>query len=259
MSKFQIKILPSLSDNYIFIISCLETNKTACIDPGDADVVIEHLQKNSLTLDYILITHHHYDHINGVDQLKKKYKAITYGPKLELDKIPQIDYAVTEQENIKIGLLNFEILLLNGHTNGHIAYYAKNENILFSGDVIFSSGSGYLFEGTYDEMYNSLEKIKKLPKQTKIYFSHEYTLENIEFALSIEQNNLALQKKKLQIIELLNNKLPSVPTTLEIELKTNPFLRTLSPEIRKNIGKNSDSYNNQIYKKIRELKNSFNK
>ncbi len=259
MLEYEIITLPALKDNYIFIFKCLKSKKIACIDPGDAEIVINYLSDNNLTLDYILITHHHYDHINGVAKLKHKYKAITYGPRLELAKIPEIDKGINEGDNIKIGAVNFNILLLNGHTNGHIAYYASKIKILFSGDVLFSSGSGYLFEGSYAEMYASLEKIKKLPAEVKIYFSHEYTLENIEFALTLEPENLLLVAKKTKIIKLRKQNIPSVPTILADELNTNPFLRTLNRNLRKNIGQNSDAYNVAIYQKIRELKNNFNK
>jgi hydroxyacylglutathione hydrolase len=256
MHNIEINIIKSLIDNYIYVITCKKTSISAVIDPGSSEEVINFIDKNALNIKYILNTHHHYDHINGNDEIKAKYncKIIAYQHE---KKITNIDIRVKESDMISIGKIKFKIIHLPGHTNNHIAYYSKEENLLFSGDVLFSSGCGKIFEGTYKEMYYSLEKIKNLPLKTKIYASHEYTKRNIEFALTLEPNNKKLQEKYYNTKNLLAKNIPTLPTNLANELYTNPFLRTLNKELRTSIGKNSDSYNIEIFQKIRELKDNF--
>lgn len=256
MTDIIIHIIKALNDNYIYIITCNKTNISAVIDPGSSKEVIEFAKKNSLNIKYILNTHHHYDHINGNNEIKAKYncKIIAYRHE---NKIPNIDITVNENEIILIGAIEFQIIHLPGHTNNHIAYYSAKNNVIFSGDVLFSSGCGRIFEGTYEEMFSSLEKIKNLPSDTQIYASHEYTKKNIEFALTLEPNNQKLQEKYSICKKLITKNTPTLPTKLADELNTNPFLRTLSKELRSSIGKNSDSYNIEIFRKIRELKDNF--
>ena len=253
----KVEIIPAFNDNYIFFFSCPKTGINACIDPGSFERVDDFLQKNKIDkLDYILNTHHHADHIGGNKKLIDKYSSTIIANEAE-NKIPNVSIRIKEGDKISIGEVEFSMISLPGHTLNHIAYYCSKENIIFCGDVLFSSGCGRIFEGTYQQAYDSLEKIKKLPLNTKIYCAHEYTMSNIEFALNIEPNNENLILKKKESLEKRANNLPTIPTTLENELQTNPFLRTLEPELRKNIGKNNDYYNVEIFKKLRKMKDSF--
>ena len=255
--KYQIFIIPLLQDNYSFIFKCNITGVTACIDPATGPEIADFLDKNNLKLDFILNTHHHFDHIGGNKYLKDKYGCKIIGNGADAARIPEIDILVNENDLVNIGQHSFKVIDVTGHTIGHIAYFNPVSNILFIGDTLFSSGSGRVFEGSYADMYNSLEKIKLLPDNTLIYCAHEYTINNIKFALTLEPNNKDLLKKYDDCQKLRNNNLPSIPTNLNIEKKTNPFLRTLSKELRKSIDKTSDAYNVDIFAYIRKMKDNF--
>ena len=259
MQKYQnleVHIIPIYSDNYIFIVKCLKSGVVFCIDPGDFSPIDNFLIEKGWNLDFILNTHHHFDHISGNLQLKEKYNCKIVGNKNDAARIPGIDIKVEDNQIIHIGEIELKVIFVYGHTIGHIAYFIATDNILFSADVIFSSGCGYLFEGTAQQMYNSLEKIKQLPENTKIYCAHEYTLDNIEFALSIEPNNSDLQNKLINCQELRAKNIATIPTDLKNELATNPFLRTNSAEIRHNL-KMIDNQDVEVFARIRSLKDSW--
>ena len=171
-------------------------------------------------------------------------------------KINNIDIFLTENSELNFGNVNFKILLTPGHTKGHIAFYSKKEKIVFTGDTLFSLGCGRIFEGTYKEMFNSLNKIKKLPKDTKIYCGHEYTAKNYEFCFFYEPNNKKLKEKKLWIDEKIKNNTPTVPTTLENECDTNIFLRCADIALKKRLNMD-DSSDEDIFQKLRNLKDEF--
>jgi hydroxyacylglutathione hydrolase len=253
----EIIIVPALKDNYAYIIICKETGKVACIDPSEASPVIQILEKRNLKLDYILNTHHHWDHIGGNIELKEKYDAKIIGFVGDEKRIPAIDQTANENEIIKIGNLSAEILFIPGHTLGHIAYYFPNEKALFCGDTLFSCGCGRLFEGTAKQLYESLEKLKNLPDETLVYCGHEYTLANIEFALTLEPSNLDLQKRKIAAEKLRKQNLPTIPSSIGLEKLTNPFLRTISREIRKNLGTTSEAYSEVVFSNMRKVKDAF--
>ncbi len=257
INDLEIHIIPALSDNYVFVIKT-KKEEIICIDPSDFSAVDQYLIKHNIKkIDYILNTHHHFDHIGGNKELKKKYSCKIVACKNDNHRIADIDIEVEDNDKINLAGLDFQIFLIVGHTLGHIAYYNQENDIVFVGDTLFSSGCGRIFEGTAEQMFNSLEIIKKLPSNTKIFVAHEYTLKNIEFALSLEPSNQDLKDKQKISLELRKNNLPTVPTTLENELKTNPFLRVLNPELRKNIGTNNDHYQVEVFAKIRKLKDFF--
>jgi hydroxyacylglutathione hydrolase len=249
--------IPLLNDNYSFIIQCPETKITACVDPATGSEIEEYLKEKNLKLDYILNTHHHFDHVGGNIYLKEKYNAQIVGYKNDAKRIPGIDIELEENQIFKLGHIEFKTIFIPGHTLGHIAYYNQKYNLLFLGDTLFSSGCGRLFEGTPEQMYQSLEKIKNLPSQTKIYCAHEYTIDNLKFALTLEPNNPNIEKKYQESINLQNQNIPTIPTNLKSELLTNPFLRTINEDLRRNAGKNSDSYNIEVFAKIRKMKDNF--
>jgi hydroxyacylglutathione hydrolase len=236
-------------DNYVW---CLHDDSNACVvDPGDAQPVIDYLNQNNLTLTDILITHHHPDHIGGVAKLVEKYKCNVYSNIRSLASI-----LINENETIHIKSLNldFKILSLPGHTLTHIAYYGNG--VLFCGDTLFSCGCGYLFEGTYEQMYNSLLKIKNLAHNTLIFPTHEYTLNNIHFALEVEPNNTALLARYQECLTLREQNKPTLPVPLSTETATNPFLRCDQPELINQLHMNN-TLPVEVFKFIREWKNNW--
>ena len=221
----KVEIIKCLQDNYSYLIID-ESNQDACvIDPSEANPIINFIENKKINLKYILNTHHHYDHIGGNLKLKKKYNSKVVGFKNDKSRIPGIDILLEDNQVWKANNFEAKIYHVPGHTLGHIAFHFFNENKIFTGDTLFSLGCGRIFEGTYQQMFNSLTKIKKLPKHTKIYCGHEYTLQNSNFCLSNDPKNLKLKDKIIEIKKKLNDNLPTIPSILADELECNIFLR----------------------------------
>jgi len=252
----KIEIIPCLNDNYSYIIIDEKNKKTCVIDPSESKPIINFLKKKNLKLDYILNTHHHYDHVGGNTELKKKYKSKIIGFEKDNKRIPEIDTLVKDEEIWKEDNFEAKIMHIPGHTLGHICFYFYKENNLFTGDTLFSLGCGKIFEGTYEQMFSSLEKIKKLPLETKIYCGHEYTLQNSRFCIQYDKDNKNLIKKIDQINKKLKNNSPTIPSTLEDELKSNIFLRSNNKKIQTNLNINNDSPL-ATFSKLRDLKDNF--
>ena len=248
--------IPCLDDNYAYIIFDKISKNVGVVDPSEAYPIINFLKKNNLNLNYILNTHHHFDHVGGNTELKKIYNAKVIGFDEDKHRIPGIDIALKDKDEFKFGNSIIKILHIPGHTLGHICFFFEKEKIAFTGDTLFSLGCGRIFEGDHKQMLTSLNKIKKLPKTTKIYCGHEYTLKNAEFCMKYDKKNSIL-KKKFEIIKNLRAKnIPTVPSTLEEELKTNIFLRCDQNTIKLNLNmKNNEDY--KVFKKVRDLKDSF--
>ena len=251
----KVEIIPCLSDNYSYLIYEKETNTVSIVDPsefGTCDKVIQKYKK----LDFILNTHHHADHVNGNLDLKKKYKCKILGFDLDSDRIPGIDVFLKENKNQKIGNLKFKVIFVPGHTKGHVAFYFFTENIIFTGDTLFSLGCVRVFEGTHNDMYKSLIKLKNLPLKTKVYCGHEYTKTNLDFCLKYNSNNSSLKDKSIEIDDKLKKNLPTIPTTIGEELKANIFLKCNDIDIKK--GLNLEGASDQdIFTKLRDLKDTF--
>ncbi|MFL2715463.1 MAG: hydroxyacylglutathione hydrolase [Gammaproteobacteria bacterium] len=238
----RIEIIPCLQDNYSYLIID-EINNNACVvDPSEAEPIINFIEKNNINLKYILNTHHHFDHIGGNIDLKKKYNSIVVGYKDDANRIPEIDILVEDNQLWKAENFQAKIMHIPGHTTGHISFYFFKEKLIFTGDTLFSLGCGKIFEGTYEEMFASLNKIKSLPEDTKIYCGHEYTLQNSKFCIKHDPANLDLQKKIIDIKKKLVNKTPSIPSTLKDEIECNIFLR---------------ANNIESFSKLRDLKDNF--
>ena len=221
----KIEIIKCLQDNYSYLIID-ESNQDACvIDPGEANPIVDFIKNKKINLKYILNTHHHYDHIGGNLELKKKYNSKVVGFKNDKSRIPGIDILLEDNQVWKANNFEAKIYHIPGHTSGHIAFHFFKENKIFTGDTLFSLGCGRIFEGTYQQMFNSLTKIKKLPKHTKIYCGHEYTLQNSNFCLTNDPKNLKLKDKIIEIKKKLNDNLPTIPSVLADELECNIFLR----------------------------------
>ena len=251
-----IEIIPCLNDNYSYLLCDEHTNTIAIIDPSDFISCDEIIKKKYNKLDYILNTHHHFDHVGGNQKLKEKYKSKVLGSKIDKDRIPGIDIVLKEKQNFKIGKSSLEVIFVPGHTKGHIAFYFEEEKIVFTGDTLFSLGCGKVFEGTYEQMFSSLNKLKNLPINTKIYCGHEYTKKNLEFCLEYDSNNKFLKKKINWIKSKIESNSPTVPISIQEEKKTNIFLRCNEPSI-KNALKLDSASEQEIFSKLRDLKDSF--
>ena len=238
----RIEIISCLQDNYSYLIID-ETNNNACVvDPGEAKPIINFLENKDLKLKYILNTHHHFDHIGGNKELKKKYKSIVIGYKNDAHRIPEIDILVEDGQIWKRDNFEAKIFHIPGHTSGHICFHFYKDNFLFTGDTLFSLGCGRLFEGTYKDMFNSLNKIKSLPENTNIFCGHEYTLQNSKFCIKYDPDNLVLKNKIVDIKKKLKNNLPTVPSILKDEINCNIFLKAKDLE---------------SFSKLRDLKDNF--
>src|SRR5210317_307668 len=209
----KVEIISCLQDNYSYLIIDENQNIACAVDPSESQPISNFIDQNNIKLKYILNTHHHYDHVGGNNELKKKYNCKIIGFRGDKNRIPEIDIMVDDNEIWKSDNFQSKIIHIPGHTSGHICYYFFKEKIIFTGDTLFSMGCGRVFEGTYNQMFNSLNKIKDLPEDTKIYCGHEYTQKNIEFCIKYNPNNDSLKKTKTTIEEKLKNGEPSIPST----------------------------------------------
>jgi len=227
--------IEAFQDNYIWLIH--NDQNSIIVDPGDAGPVISALERKNLNLVAILITHHHADHIGGVMELQEKYPHIKiFAPQKDKYDFVNISLKNGDEINIPELQINYKIIEIPGHTQGHIAYYDMKN--LFCGDTLFACGCGRIFDGTHEQMYNSLKKISALPKDTKIYCAHEYTKKNITFALSLDPDDTNLKLRKALVSNIKN----TIPSSLEEELKTNPFLKCTSLEAFKRLRDLKDQY-----------------
>ncbi len=216
--------IPAFNDNYIWLLNLPDSIQAVVVDPGDAEPVLRALAEQELELAAILITHHHADHIGGVDELLLHYDVPVYGPAQE--SIPSLTHQLNDGDIIHIEALDthFDVLFIPGHTSGHIAYYGDEK--LFCGDTLFAAGCGRLFEGTAAQMHESLSRIASLPSDTQFYCAHEYTTANLNFARAVEPENQDIEMRINHVKQLRQENSPSVPASLATELKTNPFLRS---------------------------------
>ena len=252
----QVTPIPCLTDNYAYIISDDNFKTVGVVDPSEAGPIISFLEKKNLKLNYILNTHHHFDHIGGNIELKKKYNAKIVGFAGDKHRIPGIDITLLNNENWNFGNLTVKVFHIPGHTLGHICFFFEKEKIIFTGDTLFSLGCGKIFEGNHKQMLTSLNKIKQLPKDTMIYCGHEYTYKNAEFCMKYDLDNIDLKKKFEKIKKLRSQNLPTLPTSLEDEIKSNIFLRCDQNvlKIKLNMKNQEDS---KVFKKVRDLKDNF--
>lgn len=211
--------IPAFQDNYIWAIE--NNKKITVVDPGDANAVLDALKKDNLMLEDILITHHHYDHTGGVSTLKDIMQGQVYGP--DNPAIAGIDIPLTEGESMETLGYSFEVFETPGHTLDHISFYSLSNEVLFCGDTLFSGGCGRLFEGSYEQLYGSLQKLKRLPDKTKVYCTHEYTLSNLNFAINqIADEDIKIRKHEVEV--LLKQGMISLPSTIGLEKNINLFL-----------------------------------
>ena len=254
----KISHIQAYSDNYIWLIQTNEGN--TLVDPGDASPVLDFIQREEIEIDDILITHHHLDHVGGLQSLKPLIKGSIIGP--ESKNIDKLDYKVKDGELITTIGLEFSVIEIPGHTLDHIAFYSNTEKeVLFCGDTIFSGGCGRVFEGTFQQMNNSINILSRLPNSTEIYCAHEYTLSNLAFAKQVEPHNGELNRYYEEVINMRKNDIATIPTTLNRELQINPFLRVSNASLRESISdklNDSDQLSDtEIFKFLRTWKDSL--
>ncbi|MGB1076954.1 MAG: hydroxyacylglutathione hydrolase [Bdellovibrionales bacterium] len=245
-----VNLIPIYEDNYVFHF-VTDDGISVVVDPGDADPVIQYLDANNLTLQVILHTHHHWDHINGDQKLQEKYNCEIWGPEYEIMRIPNMNVLLEDQQTYTLGTQSFKVIHTPGHTRGHICIYFENDKTLFAGDTLFSLGCGRLFEGTPEEMWASLKVLRALPDDTKIYCAHEYTLSNAKFLQSIEPNSPQINK----LLEHAKNT-PTIPTSIAFEKAYNPFLRADDKDFQETLRMEHAS-SEEVFAHIRKLKDDF--
>ena len=231
-TSLHVELVPILSDNYAYILSDVESGAVAVVDPGDADPIDAALTARDLKLDWVLLTHHHNDHIAGVGPLVERYGAKVAGAAADAHRLPPLDAALKPGVDWGFGGQLVEVFDAPGHTVGHIALHFPHAKALFSGDSLFALGCGRLFEGTALQMWTTLSQFAALPPETSVYCGHEYTLSNARFCVTIEPENVALQDRAAEIERLRVNNQPTIPTTIGRELATNVFMRADEPSVK---------------------------
>lgn len=249
-----VTLVPCLKDNYAYLLADRQAGLCAVVDPSEPEPVKAALAKAGLKLTHILNTHHHWDHTGGNLTLKEELGARVIGPGKDRDRIPGIDEGVSEDAPWSFGPHTARILEVPAHTKGAITFVFGD--IAFTGDTLFAMGCGRLFEGDPPTMWSSLSKLMRLPDETKIYCGHEYTLSNGKFALTLEPHNADLQARMHDVEAARGRNEPTVPSTMGLEKKTNPFLRPNSPELRRSLGMETAS-DVEVFGETRKRKDSF--
>ena len=250
--------IPLLRDNYAYLIVCENTNNAAVVDPSEAEPVLRQVEKEKVALTAILNTHHHRDHTGGNPGLLEHFPLEVYGHMADKGRIPGLTHPLDEGDKVMIGKLSAKVLFIPGHTKGHVAYLFEKK--LFCGDTLFTAGCGRLFEGTAEQMHNSLSRLQQLPSDTLVYCGHEYTEKNLQFALTLEPNNKKLAEKTQSVRSLRAKGISTVPSTMAEERETNPFLRWDSREMQENLKRmfpNLGLDPVSVFAKVRELKDQF--
>lgn len=259
--QYRIHRIPAFSDNYLWLVD--NGYSAFAIDPGDAQPIIDILKQYSLSLESILTTHHHPDHIGGVNELVALTGATVIGP--QSAHIPQVNQIVRQDDTVAVLDFNFSVIEVPGHTLDHIAYFSDANNplskpLLFSGDTLFAGGCGRVFEGSFSQMRESLSKLKQLPSETRIYCAHEYTQANLCFAEAVEPNNAALQTRIADVNHRRSSHQTTVPSHLADELSTNPFLRynidSVIAVAEQRLGR-QPANDDEVFGSIREWKDQF--
>ena len=256
MPSFDIEIIPVLSDNYVYLIHETVAGATGVVDPAVAEPVLSRLQEKGWSLDWILSTHHHADHTAGNLEIKQETGCRIVGPAADRERIPGIDEAVGDGDRFRLGDAEAQVFDTPGHTRGHISYWFAEAKALFCADTLFSLGCGRLFEGTPAQMWSSIQKFEPLPDDTLVFCGHEYTLSNAKFAITVDPDNEALQRRLAEVERLRAAGERTIPTTLGEERAANPFLRPGDPAIRRLLNM-ADATDAEVFGEIRRRKDAF--
>jgi hydroxyacylglutathione hydrolase len=252
----EIVTIPCLKDNYAFLAHDRASGETAVIDVPEAAAIAAALAQRGWRLSHVLLTHHHWDHVDGLADLLADHPAKVMGAAADADRLPKLDIAVSEGDTITIGSEQGKVIDVSGHTMNHLAFHFPDSAVVFTADSLMAMGCGRLFEGTPAQMFASLAKLAALPPETLVCSGHEYTASNAKFALTIEPDNAALISRVEKIETARAQGRPTVPSLLSTERATNPFLRSDSPEIQANLGM-SGAEPVQVFAEIRRRKDSF--
>jgi hydroxyacylglutathione hydrolase len=254
--------IPAFSDNYIWAVADSDSNRVCVVDPGDPKAVINYLQENTLELSDILITHHHPDHTGGIRELSASYSPRIVGPRQS--NIAGLTEIVDEGDEVTVFGHRFSVIEVPGHTLDHIAFFSDEDKtqlpILFCGDTLFAAGCGRLFEGTAQDMHKSLTRLSALDSSSRVFCTHEYTLANLSFAVAAEPNNQLLQQRVLDEQLKRDADTPTLPSTINLELQTNPFLRCREQEIISTAAKLLDRKAEnevEVFSALRSWKDNF--
>ncbi|WP_372993200.1 hydroxyacylglutathione hydrolase [Sulfitobacter sp.] len=253
---FDLVTIPCLSDNYAFLLRDQTSGKVALVDVPEAAPISAKLKELGWTLSEIWLTHHHPDHIQGVSDLVADHPARIVGGKADAHRLPNLDQAVADGETFQFAGHDVQVMDVSGHTVGHIALYVPDAKCVFTADSLMALGCGRLFEGTPAQMWQSMQKLMKLPKDTTVCSGHEYTQSNAKFALTVDPNNDALISRSREIDQARKNGVPTVPSKLVTELETNPFLRPDDSGIRTQLGM-ENATDTEVFAEIRARKDSF--
>jgi hydroxyacylglutathione hydrolase len=256
MASLDIELVPLLKDNYAYLLHDSATGTTAVVDPSEARPVLAVARARGWRITHVLSTHHHWDHTGGNLEIKQATDCMVIGPGYDQERIPGIDAGVQEGDRFALGGAVAEILFIPGHTRGHIAYWFPEAAAVLCGDTLFSLGCGRLFEGTPEQMWTSLGKLRRLPAETRVFCGHEYTQANARFALTVDPTNSALKERAAEVDKLRAAGKATLPTTIGLELATNPFLRWHDPVIRRNLGMEKAA-DVDVFAEIRKRKDVF--
>ena len=256
MAALEIEQIPVLSDNYVYLLHDPQSGTTGVVDPAEATPVLRWLEGKGRRLDWILSTHHHHDHTGGNLALKEATGCRIAGPDVDAGRIPGIDLGLVEGDRFMLGEAAADIFETPGHTSGHISYWFADAKALFCADTLFSLGCGRVSESTFEQMWNSLSKLARLPDDAIVWCAHEYTLTNARFALTVDPGNPALEERAAEVERLRNSGKPTVPTTLGAERAANPFLRPHDPAIRRRLGLEGAS-DAEVFAEIRRRKDRW--
>jgi len=246
-----------LSDNFGLLIHDRETGATASVDAPDGEAIANEAERRGWPLTHLLITHHHLDHVEGWEILRRRFPQMRIvGSAADAYRLPPLDEAVSDGDEVALGASRAQVIATPGHTLGHIVYWFPEGEALFAGDTLFSLGCGRVFEGTMDDMRLSLEKLANLPRETQVYCGHEYTQSNGRFAATVDPENPVLRDRIAQVAELRAAGKFTLPTTIALENATNPFLRVEDPEVKKAMGM-GDANPFAVFAAMRERKNRF--
>lgn len=244
------------SDNFGVLVHDPESGETALIDAPEEAAILKAIERTGWTPTLLLITHHHVDHVEANEALKKRFGLRIVGPKKEASKIPAIDETVSEGDTIDFAGRKVRVIETPGHTSGHVSFHFADDGVVFTADTLFALGCGRLFEEGPAVMCESMKKLAKLPPETVVYCGHEYTLSNARFAVTIDPDNARLAERAKQIEALRSDDKPTLPTTIGEELATNPFMRWGDPSIRKHLGMETAS-DGEVFAEIRKRKDNF--
>jgi hydroxyacylglutathione hydrolase len=252
----EIALVPLLTDNYGYLLHDPVSKETAIVDPSQAEPVLAAAKARGWRLDYVLNTHHHPDHSGGNLGIKQETGCRVVGPAPDRDRIPGIDIALDEGERFRLGGQEAEILFIPGHTRGHIAFHFRGAKALFCGDTLFSLGCGRMFEGTPPMMWASLDKLRRLPGETRVYCGHEYTAANARFAVTIDPDNAALRRREREVTTLRAEGKFTIPSTMAEECAANPFLRADDANLAAAVDRRG-APPFEVFGEIRRLKDNF--